>query len=137
MWILVYWKTIIYASIFSKYEKLFYMNVACINIHVCFANNTQLSHSECLTGAQAKPSKTSFAALWPACTAPFMKPRHSVAVSVPAQWTLTKDDTITSLVISSLCRLRAYINSWKTWHKYEIIYSTFFHSFPMELKHQV
>ena len=43
--------------------KLFYMNVACINIHVCFADNTQLSHSECLTGAQAKPSKTSFAAL--------------------------------------------------------------------------
>ena len=34
--------------------------------------------------------QTSRAALSPACTAPLMKPLHSVAVSVPAKWILMK-----------------------------------------------
>lgn len=41
--------------------------------------------SDCVGGVLSNLARTSLAALCPACTAPFIYPRHSVAVSVPAK----------------------------------------------------
>lgn len=50
-------------------------------------------------------ARTSIAARWPAWTAPSRYPHHIVAVSVPAQWILTKKWILTIYIYTDVCQI--------------------------------